>query len=360
MNRSFRTFSRAGCLVIVALFAVFAFGQQPETLICSECDVENPATNRFCSNCGESMADELSHWVAENQKGERFKRRFISERIDPPRLFSVPTARVLGSMDIRVVGGGAFGVATDQSFLGKVGIGLGDIAEVEFSTVGMVTNIARGSTVFPTSAFKLLLIPENRWHLPTLAVAFRSSANWQDVLGDESVIKAAGMRFREEDGRQVKNLGYDTRFTTMYVVSTLRLWTLSLHGGATLTDVRVKELSVDYWNASGFQDSTEKQKNLIGGFFGFDIESNPQTKLMFELQTESNYEYNVKKRRIDVNIGYMATGGVRFFFNRWLSTDVGVWYHSAFRGIADLQIKVGLNLFIPGGNFGRKVVGVRS
>ena len=128
-----------------------------------------------------------------------------------------------------------------------------------------------------------------------------------------------------------------------------------MHAGLSLTDVRVRDLSVHSYISGDYADPQEKQKNLIGGFFGFDIESNPQTKLMFEIKTISNYQYNVETQKIDVSEAYLAIGGVRFFFNRWLSTDVGVWYQSTFRGIADLQIKLGLNLFIPGGSLGDKV-----
>jgi hypothetical protein len=329
--------------------------QEPGILICAQCEIENTAANKYCINCGDPLAEELSRWQSERQARERQLRRFITDRVDPPRLFTVPAARVLGSMDVRVMGGGAFGVATNRSFLGTVGIGLGDIAEVEFSTVGMVTNISRGSTVFPTSAFKLMLIPENRWHIPTLAIAFRNSANWQDVQSDKEVLKQGGALFIDaQTGERIRSIGYDTRFTTMHGVTTIQLWTLHLHAGLSLTDVRVRDLSIQS-DRSLFATPEEKQKNLVGGFFGFDIEQNPQTKLMFEIKTVSNFQYNVETKEIDVSEAYLAIGGVRFFFNRWLSTDVGVWYQSTFKGIADLQIKLGLNLFLPVGSLGDKV-----
>ncbi|MFB0515340.1 MAG: hypothetical protein ACETWG_01900 [Candidatus Neomarinimicrobiota bacterium] len=354
MNLNSKFLAAALAVSVLLIFATAAHAQLVETLICDSCTYENGMANKFCVNCGGSLAEEYSRWQVDRQSRERSLKRFISDRIDPPRLFTIPAARVLGSMDVRLMGGGAFGVAADHSFLGTVGIGLGDIAEVEFSTVRMVTNITRGAAVFPTSAFKLLLIPKNRWHIPTLAVAFRNSANWQDVQSDEKVLRAdaAGAGFDEAG---IKNIGYDTRFTTMYGVTTVRLWLLSLHAGLSLTDVRVRDLAVQSYIAEDYADPREKQKNLIGGFFGFDIESNPQTKLMFEVQTVSNYQYNVETRTIDVTEVYLAIGGVRFFFNRWLSTDVGVWYQSTFRGLADLQIKLGLNLFLPGGSLGDKV-----
>lgn len=346
-----------GALAMVLLtFFTVGLAQEIETLICSECTFENGIESKFCINCGESLLEEYSKWQVERQKSDRFHRSFISERVDPPRLFSVPVTRVLGSLDISLMGGGAFGVATNQSFLGTVGIGLGNIAEVEFSTVGLVTNITRGSTVFPTSAFKLTLIPENKWHIPSLAIAFRSSSNWQDVRSERSVLEADGYSAAAFDAnKQVSGIGYGTRFTTMYGVSTLRLGPVSLHGGLSLTDVRVKDLTVNFYFTDTHGDSLEKQKNLIGGFIGFDIESNPETKLMFEVKTVSNYRYNPESKEIDVSEAIVAIGGVRFFFNRWLSTDVGVWYQSNFIGIADMQIKMGLNIFVPVESIGRKV-----
>lgn len=354
MNRYSRYLATALSISVLLILASAAFAQNAETLVCDDCEYENSMANKFCVNCGETMSEEYSRWQVDRQSRERYLKRFISDRIDPPRLFTVPAARVLGSLDVRLTGGGAFGVAADRSFLGTVSIGLGDIAEVEFSTVRMMTNITRGSSVFPTSAFKLMLIPENKWHIPTLAIAFCNSANWKDVQSDEKVLRADAFAAGFDEAG-ITNIGYDTRFTTMYGVTTVRFWSLSVHAGLSLTDVRVRDLAVFSYIEGDYADPQEKQKNLIGGFFGFDIESNPQTKLMFEIQTVSNYQYNVDTKEIDVSEAYLAIGGVRFFFNRWLSTDVGVWYQSTFRGIADLQIKLGLNLFIPGGSLGDKV-----
>ncbi len=354
MNRYYRYLTAALALLMLFTFASEVIAQEAETLICDECKYENELASKFCVDCGDPLSEEYSRWQVDKQSQDRYLKHFISDHIDPQVLFTVPVARVLGSMDVRVMGGGAVGVATDRSFLGNVSIGLGDIAEVEFSTVGMVTNIARGSTVFPTSAFKFMLIPENKWHIPTLAVALRNSANWQDVQSDERVLQADAYKvgFLDEG---IYNIGYDTRFTTMFGVTTVRLWSLSVHAGVSLTDIRVRDLNVQSYLSGDYADTQEKQKNLVGGFFGFDIESNPQTKLLFEARTISSYQYNVETKEIDVSEAYLAIGGVRFFFNRWLSTDVGVWYQSTFRGIADVQIKLGLNLFIPGGSLGDRV-----
>ena len=342
-------------VILLLIFIPESSAQVNESLICTTCEVENHMENKFCINCGESLEDEYSELIKMQRSQKVRSMRFISERVDPPRLFTVPVTRVLGSLDISLMGGGAFGAATDKSFLGTIGIGLGNIAEVEFSTVGLVTNITRGSTVFPTSAFKLTLIPENKWYIPSLSVAIRSSSNWQGVQSERGVLEADGFSANAISAdKQIRNIGYHTRFTTMYGVSTLKIGPISLHGGLNLTDVRVKDLTVDFYYTGTHADSLEKQKNLFGGFLGFDIEANPETKLMFEIKTVSNYQYNVETKEIDVSEALLAIGGVRFFFTSWLSTDVGVWYQSTFMGIADMQIKMGLNVFIPVTSMGRK------
>jgi hypothetical protein len=302
-------------LLMIGL-VVGATAQEPGSLACDQCLMDNVAANKYCSNCGDPLAEEYARWQLDRQNQQLQVQRFISGRVDPPRLYTVPVARVLGSMDVRVMGGGDFGVATDKSFLGTVSIGLGDIAEVEFSTVGMVTNISRGSAVFPTSAFKLLLIPENRWRIPTLAIAFRSSSNWQDVRSDAKKIA------QDQDfvAANISRIGYDTRFTTMYSVATIRIWSFAIHAGISLTDIRVRDLSVHNYYTGDYADPNEKQRNILGGFLGFDVESNPQTKLLFEARTVSSYHYNPKTSEIEIREAYLAIGGVRFFFNPYASS----------------------------------------
>jgi len=136
----------------------------------------------------------------------------------------------------------------------------------------------------------------------------------------------------------------------MYGVATFPLGPIQIHSGLTLTDIRVKDMTVDYFWQEDNDAPEERQRNLIGGFAGFEIEYNPQTKLMVEVKTDSKHEYNLEKKEIDVSRTYVAIGGVRFFFTKWLSIDTGVLYQTNYKGIADSQIKLGLNLFMPTSN----------
>ena len=349
-------------MIVFLLFFTIVLHSQT-LLICTNCNQENPFTNKFCLACGESMDDEYKAWLTKKNEKRYKEENFISGRVDPPRLFTIPTARVLGSKDISLMGGGAFGVAVQQSFLGTIGMGLGNIAEVEFSTVGLINNISQGSPAVSTSAFKIQLIPEDLFGLsffPTLAVSIRSSADWKDIRSDWGALNSSKAFYDYNESTQrnecaVSAIGYNTRFTIMYGVATLPLGPIKIHSGLTLTDIRVKDMAVDYIWQEDNDVPEERQKNLIGGFAGFEIEYNPQTKLMVEIKTDSKHEYDMETKEIEVSHTYVAIGGVRFFFTKWLSIDTGVLYQTNYKGIADSQIKLGLNLFLPTGSIAEYV-----
>ena len=347
-------------IVIILFFSIITNNNlyAQDFLICSNCGQKNEIVNKFCFVCGDSLDDEYKAWLTKRNEKRYKEENFISGRVDPPRLFTIPTARVLGSKDISLMGGGAFGVAVQQSFLGTIGMGLGNIAEVEFSTVGLINNISQGSPAVSTSAFKIQLIPEDLFGLsffPTLAVSIRSSADWKDVRSDWGALNSDKAFYDYNAGTQrdecaVSSIGYNTRFTIMYGVATFPLGPIKIHSGLTLTDIRVKDMAVDYIWQEDNDAPEERQKNMIGGFAGFEIEYNPQTKLMVEIKTDSKHEYNMETKEIEVSHTYVAIGGVRFFFTKWLSIDTGVLYQTNYKGIADAQIKLGLNLFMPTGN----------
>ena len=336
-------------LVVVLIIFYSQILAHDNTLICSNCKHENYFTDKFCSNCGESLDDE---YQAFNQKPNmpplKFPQLSISnEPLSPSRLFNVPTAAVIASRDISLMGASAIGLSAGRSLFGNIGIGLGDVAEVEFSTVGLANNIARGNPTVTTSAFKVKLSPDNYFNwkrCPQLALAFRSSANWKDVNSDQSTIQTNN----EWTDKGIYNVRYNTRFTILYGIITLPFEKIKLHAGVSSTDIRIRDTAINYYILeSNYFDPAERQKYLTGGFWGFTLDQNPQTQIMFEVETIANWSFNEKNQRIDVKNDILAIGGVRFFFIDWLSIDTGVWYQGSYRGIADTQIKLGLNLLLP-------------
>lgn len=343
MQRNYRRIFMT--LLLVLIFCAVSVAN-PKYLTCSNCQAQNDPDNLYCHACGEALDDELAARENQRQTLKKLVNAFSSARVEPTRLFNIPTADILASRDISLIGGGAFGNSYSNSLLGTVGIGLGGVAEVEFSTTGLVNNIASGTPTVATSAFKLQLIPEGGYGwvwLPKIAIAMRSTASWKGIHSDERVLRANEWY---TDG--ISHISYDTRFTVLYGVMTISAHRVNLHGGANLTDVRVKDAEIyKNWESSD-SDPNEKQKVMYGGFAGIDIEVNPQTKLMVETETLSKWTYNHEEGTIDVNQDYLLIGGIRFFFRNWLSIDTGIWYQGNYRGIADTQMKLGLNIFIPG------------
>ena len=245
-----------------------------------------------------------------------------------PRLFNVPTGDVLHSLDIYVNGGGAFGAEKERSVLARVGVGLGDVAEVEVSTWSVISTLRKTTSTIPTSAFKMQIFGQ-KGPRPSIAWALRGTTSWQQVQDTES----SGAAFR-------------TRLMKLYVVSSRRVGALHGHVGLGLTDIRVRDPLL--WS---FRDSsmTELQRNLLSPFAGFSYQANPRTFVMVEVEGVPEYRFHAngsfdKKAIRNVGSGAM---GVRFYFSPFVAVDSGVRYRSDYDGIADANIHASMNILFP-------------
>jgi hypothetical protein len=259
----------------------------------------------------------------------------LSEPAILPRLFNVPTANVLGSLDIYFTGGGAFGIEKERNFLGRAGLGLGDIAEVEFATQSVINSLQRGSSSLPTSAFKMLILREQPG-LPAVAVALRGTTSWRYLDGSDST----------------SYFSFETRLTKLYLVASKRINKVTGHVGVGLTDVRVRNLQS--WNfvngnPGNAVNTRELQRNLWAPFGGLSIQANPKTQVMLEIEGLPSYEFGEGREHSAGNIKNIWAGvvGVRFYFTNWLAADTGVRYRSDFDGIADANIQANVNLLLP-------------
>jgi hypothetical protein len=258
-----------------------------------------------------------------------------------PRLFNVPTADVLGSLDFYFTGGGAFGIEKERNFLGRAGLGLGDIAEVEFATQSVINSLQQGASSLPTSAFKMLLLRE-RVGLPAIAMALRGTTSWQSL----------------EASSTTTYFFFQTRLTKLYLVASRKVNKVTGHVGIGLTDVRVR-------NAQGFNfanglpvnltNGEELQRNLWAPFGGLSIQANPKTQVMLEIEGLPSYDFAAGQKYGASGIKNIWAGviGVRFYFANWLAADTGVRYRSDFDGIADSNIQANINLLLPVGRLRR-------
>jgi len=244
-----------------------------------------------------------------------------------PRLFNVPTAGVLGSLDLYFTGGGAFGIEKERNFLGRAGMGLGDIAEVEFATQAVINSLQHGSSTVPTSAFKMLVLREHS-NLPAVAVSLRGTTSWQYLEGEDYTVS------------------FETRLTKLYLVASKRINIVSAHVGLGLTDVRVR--NPQGWRFKNETDG-ELQSNLWAPFAGVSIQANPKAQVMFEIEGLPAYNFAAAGNYGSGDIKNIWAGvvGVRFYFTSWLAADTGVRYRSDFDGIADANIQANINMLLP-------------
>lgn len=287
------------------------------------------------SNAQETLAAIVSREIAANN-GTQAQRKpaiqqwyktLLQEPAVLPRLFNVPTAGVLGSLDLYFTGGGAFGIEKERNFLGRAGLGLGDIAEVEFATQAVINSLERGSSTVPTSAFKMLVLHEHE-RLPAVAVSLRGTTSWRYLEGEDYAVS------------------FETRLTKLYIVASKKMGEASVHAGLGLTDVRVR-------NPQGWSfkhgNSGELQSNLWAPFAGVSIQANPKAQVLFEIEGLPSYEFTADGKHDSGDIKSIWAGvvGVRFYFTNWLAADTGVRYRSDFDGIADANIQANLNMLLP-------------
>jgi hypothetical protein len=266
----------------------------------------------------------------------RWYKTMLKEPAVLPRLFNVPTANVLGSLDLYFTGGGAFGIEKERNFLGRAGLGLGDIAEVEFATQSVINSLQSGSSSLPTSAFKMLVMRE-RHGLPAIAMALRGTTSWRYLTSNipDNVFT------------------FETRLTKLYLVASKRAGKVTGHLGLGLTDVRVRNIS--NWSYQSNQPplvfTAELQQNLWAPFGGLSIQANPKTQVMIEVEGLPSYDFKQGNsyHASDIKNIWAGVVGVRFYFANWLAADTGVRYRSDFDGIADANIQANINLLLPVG-----------
>jgi len=254
--------------------------------------------------------------------------------VELPRLFNVPTAEVLGSLDAFVTAGGSFGAEKEKSFLGRAGIGLGDVAEIELSTLSVINSLQANSVSIPTSAFKMRVFREKGTR-PSAALALRGTTSWQHLTSEEGGYAS-----------------FEMRLTKLYAVASKSIGTAVLHGGVGLTDVRVRRPFG--WSV---EDSSgrEMQKNLVSPFAGVSVRANPRTLVMGEVEGVPQFDFETRGVHGPDAVKTVWAGvvGVRFYLATWLATDAGVRYRSDFDGIADANIHAALNVLLPLGGTGR-------
>jgi hypothetical protein len=273
----------------------------------------------------------------------------------PSKLFYAPSARVLRSMEVSLSGGNSYGVEESGGLLTRFGLGLGNVAELEFSTTQVANELTGTEIRFPSRILKVNLMPV-RWRshpwIPSITCQLRTSS-WGEVMNRGSRINAAVTAEYNQSYHDfiLNSLVLQSRFTTFYIVAGKDGRVGGIHLGLTLTDVRTKEGGQWTYNLNTYAYEyiriPEMQKNLLQPFGGLLLNANDNTQILAELASVPAFRYNIKEKRINITHAWAGIGGVRFFMAAWLSCDAGVRYLSTFKGIADAEISMAVNLILP-------------
>ena len=230
----------------------------------------------------------------------------ITQNVNPSRLFSIPTAETMHSLNILVIGGGMFGIERERSFLGNISIGFGEISEIGFSTSSIIDALKQKSASLPTSSMKMRIIKEN------------------GIIPNISWMLTKSLWLSRETGQK-------TRTGHLYLIASKTFGPVKAIIGYENDDIRIEVNNLEYkWQFNR-------------PFFGVTIDANPKTKAMFEFRALPSINYN----SLDVKLVYAGVIGIRFFFTDWVSVDAGFKYETDYKGPADAVLKVGINGALP-------------
>ena len=273
----------------------------------------------------------------------------------PSKAFYTPQAAVLNSMEIAFSGGSSYGPEEGSGFLARFGIGLGGVAEMEFSTEQVVNELTGEETRFPSRLLKVCLVPERYAvlpYLPQIAVQLRTTS-WGEVVNRETVLAAEVQTdyAKVNTGSRIDGINLQSRFTTLHVAAGKDTDLGGITFGASLADVRTKEGGQWLWNSEklywDYLRIPPMQKNIIATFGSVYLNANPSTKVIIEVSTVPTFQYNVPQKGVEIRKTWIGIAGIRFFMAPWFSLDGAVQYLSSYDGIADAQINLAVNMVLP-------------
>ncbi len=258
-----------------------------------------------------------------------------------PRVFSIPTARVLNSLDFSLLVGSSFSFGKTNNFLGTVSLGLGGYGDIELSSASLMGSIFNREESFSYIGMKIKLLSETE-HLPGIAIGIKTNNEWNnsssnstDILSNSDELFNQGMR----------SINYDSRMTTAYFSVSKKIKDIvSIHAGISYSDMRLKNVNTvyNYWNAV-YIHPEEEAKSIFNLYGGLEFDLNERTKFMFEAQSFPYIKINSKNGQLETEKRILGVVGLRFFISQWLLVDSGILYQDDYKGLADAQLKLSLN-----------------
>ena len=264
---------------------------------------------------------------------------------DPPvmprSLFQMPTSGVVKSMDAEVSGLGVlYGDASQPALQGA--IGLGDIAQMEIGALNIVSSleVENELTSVPTAGLKVHM-PVGRFVRGVAASFHRSGSHtnsvrgvdWDARVGEFHTVATVANHAPENAGRAGAGwMGIK----------------MQTHVGAKYIDARLGRL-----------DQADETTTNKGTFWrpvvGFELwRDNDRARVVGEINYMTGFD-DVDGGSIEII--RVINGGVRFFFSRHATFDIGIRQQSNYVGIAESAIQTKVTFHLPTHALRDRVVG---
>jgi len=257
------------------------------------------------------------------------------------RLFSIPNSKIINSLDFSFLIGSSFGFADNTGVLGTLGLGLGGYGDIEIGSESLLGSMFSSSENFTNIGIKVKILTESE-NIPGVAIGIKANNSWNSSRNDGDFIRSSESGLYDAG---LRTADYDSRMTSVYaVIGKMVIPGLTLQAGIDFADLRYKNVYVVFneGNSTYIQNKQEREA-VINFFGGLEYHLNNRTILMFELQSYPFLKVSTTDGLIKASRRIVTVVGFRFFISKWLLLDTGVRYQDNYSGLAETEIRIGLN-----------------
>ena len=264
--------------------------------------------------------------------------------VEPSQLFSVPTGQVVESMDLNLSGTGVLFTESGTRPMATATVGLGGIAQMEFGTLALVSDLSKPNQLAAVPAAGLKVYVPLTHYAQGLAVSFQRTGTYEE---------------------RASLVDYEAKLGEFFAMATLANYPLpehataptagwnglkvKAHGGVKYIDAKLEDRDsgarAGYWRpVAGVElwkdDARARVVGELNWLIGLDADRTAGSPPAERLE-----------------VIRCITGGVRFFFSKHATFDIGIRHQSNYDGIAESAIQTRVNLAIPTHVFRDRVVG---
>lgn len=256
------------------------------------------------------------------------------------RLFTAPTSRVMNSLDVSVLLGGSFGFAENTGFLGTLALGIGGYGDIELSSESLLGSMFSSNESFSNVGMRLKIFTEDQ-KIPGVSIGIKANNAWNPSRNSSSLIRTTAEGLY---GMGVREVNYDSRTTSLFLAVSKKLAAqLTGHAGINYADLRYKNVYTIFNESSIYTQEGQLRSEVWNFFGGAEYQLNDRTILMLEVQSFPYLRVSAADGSLTPARRVLTVVGLRFFVSKWLLVDSGIRYQDNYSGLADAEIRIGLN-----------------